>query len=114
MGGHRAVRGKTDGCLIPPGFAHGFLVLSDFAECLYKTTTYWAPMHERSIVWNDPDLAINWPLAGEPVLTAKMRRVRASRWPRCMGEANSAYWQRRQIGWELQRTLPTVGESDCA
>jgi dTDP-4-dehydrorhamnose 3,5-epimerase len=56
---------------IPPGFAHGFLVLSDFAECLYKTTTYWMPMHERSIVWNDPDLAITWPLVGEPILTAK-------------------------------------------
>lgn len=58
---------------IPPGFAHGFLVLSDHAEFLYKTTDYWAPEHERSIAWNDPELAIDWPLAGEPVLSAKDR-----------------------------------------
>ena len=58
---------------VPPGFAHGFLVVSEFAEILYKTTDYWAPEHERSIAWNDPDLAIAWPLAGEPVLSAKDR-----------------------------------------
>lgn len=56
---------------IPPGFAHGFLVLSDSAEFLYKTTDYWAPEYERSIRWDDPDLAIQWPLTGEPVLSAK-------------------------------------------
>jgi dTDP-4-dehydrorhamnose 3,5-epimerase len=56
---------------IPPGFAHGFLVLSEYAEFLYKTTDYWAPEHERCIAWNDPELAINWPLTGEPVLSAK-------------------------------------------
>ncbi len=56
---------------VPPGFAHGFLVVSDTAEILYKTTDYYAPEHERSIAWNDPDLAIVWPLAGEPVLSAK-------------------------------------------
>jgi dTDP-4-dehydrorhamnose 3,5-epimerase len=56
---------------IPPGFAHGFLVLSDVAEFLYKTTDYWAPEHERCIIWNDPDIAINWPLQGEPTLSAK-------------------------------------------
>lgn len=56
---------------IPPGFAHGFLVLSDVAEFLYKTTDYWAPEYERSIIWNDSDLAIAWPLQGEPVLAAK-------------------------------------------
>jgi len=56
---------------IPPGFAHGFLVLSEFAEFLYKTTDYWAPEHERCIIWNDPDLAIKWPLQREPVLSAK-------------------------------------------
>jgi dTDP-4-dehydrorhamnose 3,5-epimerase len=55
---------------IPPGFAHGFLVLSDDAEITYKVTDYWAPQHERKIIWNDPDLAIDWPLAGEPVLSA--------------------------------------------
>lgn len=57
---------------IPPDFAHGFLVLSDFAEFLYKTTDYWAPEHERCIRWNDPTLAIDWPLAFEqPTLSAK-------------------------------------------
>ena len=56
---------------IPAGFAHGFVVLSDHAEFLYKTTDYWAPEHERCIVWNDPDLAIAWPLQGEPLLSAK-------------------------------------------
>ena len=57
---------------IPAGFAHGFLVLSEYAEVLYKTTDYWAPEHERAISWNDPDLAIAWPLAGgAPVLSAK-------------------------------------------
>jgi dTDP-4-dehydrorhamnose 3,5-epimerase len=56
---------------IPPGFAHGFVVLSDFAEFLYKTTEYWAPEHERAILWNDPDLAIAWPISGAPTLAAK-------------------------------------------
>lgn len=57
---------------IPPGFAHGFLVLSEHAEFLYKTTDYWAPEHERCIAWNDPDLAIAWPLDGaSPSLSAK-------------------------------------------
>ena len=56
---------------IPPGLAHGFAVLSDYADFLYKTTDYWAPQHERTLLWNDPDLAIAWPLAGEPILAAK-------------------------------------------
>lgn len=56
---------------VPPGFAHGFVVTSEHAECLYKTTDYWSPEHERSIVWNDPALAIEWPLAGEPMLSGK-------------------------------------------
>ena len=57
---------------IPPGFAHGFLVLSDYAEFLYKTTDYYAPEHERSLLWNDPALGIAWPLGGmEPLLSAK-------------------------------------------
>ncbi len=56
---------------IPPGFAHGFLVLSEYAEFLYKTTDYYAPEYERSLLWNDPDLAIAWPLQGEPVLSVK-------------------------------------------
>ncbi len=57
---------------IPEGFAHGFVVLSDSAEFLYKTTDYWAPQFERSIIWNDPDLAIDWQLGGAtPNLSAK-------------------------------------------
>ena len=57
---------------IPEGFAHGFVVLSEYAEFLYKTTDYWAPEHERSILWNDPDLAIDWSLKGNiPLLSKK-------------------------------------------
>lgn len=56
---------------IPPGLAHGFLVLSASADFLYKTTAYYAPEHERAILWNDPALAIAWPLAGEPLLSVK-------------------------------------------
>ena len=59
---------------IPPGFAHGFLVLSDQAEFLYKTTDYYAPQHERTLLWNDPQLGIRWPLQGEPILAEKDRR----------------------------------------
>jgi dTDP-4-dehydrorhamnose 3,5-epimerase len=56
---------------IPEGFAHGFIVTSDSAEFLYKTTDYWAPQFERSILWNDPALNIDWPLDGEPLLSNK-------------------------------------------
>lgn len=58
---------------IPPGFAHGFLVVSESADFLYKTTDYYAPEHERSIIWNDPDIGIDWPLKGDPILAAKDR-----------------------------------------
>jgi dTDP-4-dehydrorhamnose 3,5-epimerase len=56
---------------IPEGFAHGFLVLSEYAEFLYKTTDYYAPEYERSILWNDPDLAIAWPEGVQPILSRK-------------------------------------------
>ena len=56
---------------VPKGFAHGFLVLSDVAEVLYKATDYYAPEHERSIMWNDPDIGIKWPLQDKPVLSTK-------------------------------------------
>lgn len=56
---------------VPPGFAHGFVVLSESADFLYKTTDYYAPQHERCIAWNDPQLAIAWPYAGQPSLSAK-------------------------------------------
>ncbi len=58
---------------VPPGFAHGFLVLSDSADFLYKTTDYYAPEHERTVAWNDPKIGIEWPLEREPVLSAKDR-----------------------------------------
>jgi dTDP-4-dehydrorhamnose 3,5-epimerase len=74
--------GKWIGCLlsgenkrqfwVPPGFAHGFLVVSDSADVLYKATDYYAPQHDRCILWNDPDIGIDWPLNGaEPILSAK-------------------------------------------
>jgi dTDP-4-dehydrorhamnose 3,5-epimerase len=56
---------------VPEGFAHGFVVLSEFAEFLYKTTDYYAPEHERCIRWDDPTLAIDWPLDGAPQLSTK-------------------------------------------
>jgi dTDP-4-dehydrorhamnose 3,5-epimerase len=56
---------------VPAGFAHGFLVLQDHTEFLYKTTDYYAPEHERCIRWDDPDLGIDWPLIGTPNLSAK-------------------------------------------
>ena len=56
---------------VPPGFAHGFLVLSASADFLYKTTDYYAPEHERSVLWNDPAIGIDWPLLGEPLLSGK-------------------------------------------
>jgi dTDP-4-dehydrorhamnose 3,5-epimerase len=56
---------------VPEGFAHGFVVLSDAAQFLYKTTDYYAPEHERSLLWNDPGIAIDWPIQGDPKLAAK-------------------------------------------
>lgn len=56
---------------VPEGFGHGFVVLSETAEFLYKTSDYYAPEHERCIAWNDPAIAIQWPIDGEPVLSAK-------------------------------------------
>jgi dTDP-4-dehydrorhamnose 3,5-epimerase len=56
---------------IPVGFAHGFLVLSDSAEFLYKTTAYWKPEYERCIIWNDPTVSIDWPIQGQPILSDK-------------------------------------------
>jgi dTDP-4-dehydrorhamnose 3,5-epimerase len=57
---------------VPPGFAHGFFVMSESADFLYKTTDYWFPEHERCLLWNDPELAIEWPLGDiSPLLAAK-------------------------------------------
>ena len=67
-GGHRML-------WIPEGFAHGYLVLSEHAIVLYKTTDYYAPEHERSLLWNDPALGIPWPLEAEPIVSDKDRRA---------------------------------------
>ena len=58
---------------VPAGFGHGFLVTSDSADFLYKATDYYAPEHERCVLWNDPDVGIRWPLEAEPILAAKDR-----------------------------------------
>ena len=71
--GHHLSAENKNMLWIPAGFAHGFIVLSEYADFLYKTTDYWAPQHERTLLWNDPELAIAWPLAGEPILAAKDR-----------------------------------------
>lgn len=71
--GFRLSAGKKRIVWIPPGFAHGFLVISDDVELLYKTTDHYAPEFERTIEWNDPDLAIAWPLSGAPMLSPKDR-----------------------------------------
>jgi len=59
---------------IPEGFAHGFVVISDVADVVYKATDYWAPAHERCIAWNDPVIGVDWPIHGEPVLSDKDRQ----------------------------------------
>ena len=59
---------------VPPGFAHGFLVLSESADCLYKTTDYYAPEQERCIAWDDIQLGIDWPISGQPLLSARDTR----------------------------------------
>ena len=64
---------------IPPGFAHGFRVISEKAQVLYKATDYYAPEHERTLAWNDPDLKIDWELEGEPIVSAKDQRGMALR-----------------------------------
>ena len=61
---------------VPEGFAHGFVTLSETAEFLYKTTNVYAPTHERSILWNDPDLAIDWQFEGTPLLSGKDQQAK--------------------------------------
>jgi dTDP-4-dehydrorhamnose 3,5-epimerase len=76
FGGWEAVRLTDENkrmLWIPAGFAHGFRVLSDKAQVLYKATDYYAPEHERTIAWNDPDLKIQWELDSDPIVSAKDR-----------------------------------------
>jgi dTDP-4-dehydrorhamnose 3,5-epimerase len=61
---------------IPPGFAHGFVVLSDTADFLYKTTEYYAPQYDRGVLWNDPDIGIDWPFDFEPLLSEKDKNAK--------------------------------------
>lgn len=70
VGAHLSAENKRQ-LWVPEGFAHGFVVLSESAEFLYKTTDYWAPEHERSLAWNDPAVGIQWPFQDEPTLSAK-------------------------------------------
>lgn len=70
VGVHLSAQNKRQ-LWIPPGFAHGFVTLSDTAEFLYKTTDYYAPEHERSLAWNDPQVGIRWPLEEAPLLSVK-------------------------------------------
>ncbi|NVZ22301.1 dTDP-4-dehydrorhamnose 3,5-epimerase [Pseudomonas costantinii] len=70
VGAHLSASNRSQ-LWIPEGFAHGFVVLSESAEFLYKTTDYWAPEHERSLAWNDPDVSIDWPFSEFPTLSAK-------------------------------------------
>jgi len=70
VGAHLSAENKRQ-LWVPEGFAHGFLVISDVAELLYKTTDYYAPGRERCIVWNDPDLGVEWPIVGQPLLSEK-------------------------------------------
>ena len=69
--GERLSEANRRAMWVPEGFAHGFLVLSESADFLYKTTDYYAPEHERTLLWNDPALAIDWPLAAPPLLKPK-------------------------------------------
>jgi dTDP-4-dehydrorhamnose 3,5-epimerase len=66
---------------VPPGFAHGFVVLSEYAHFVYRCTAFWAPAHERSILWNDPDLGVVWPIPQgmEPLVSAKDARAQRFR-----------------------------------
>ena len=68
---------------VPPGFAHGFVVLSETADFLYKTTDYYAPQYERSVAWNDPEIGIAWPFSGEVLLSAKDRDAPRLRQAEC-------------------------------
>lgn len=70
VGAHLSAENKRQ-MWVPPGFAHGFLVLSDFAEFLYKTTDFYAPQHECCLKWDDPSIGVDWPLQGMPLLSAK-------------------------------------------
>jgi len=87
---------KTNANSDTPGFAHGFLVLSDLAEVLYKTTDYYAPQHERCISLERPDLAIDWPLsAAPPIVSAKIKPVNRSKQLKSFHDTHPPDWLHR-------------------
>lgn len=77
--GHHLSGSNAQQLWIPPGYAHGFLVLSEYAEFLYKTTDYYAPQHERTLAWNDPDIGIVWPQVEQILLSDKDKSEHALR-----------------------------------
>jgi dTDP-4-dehydrorhamnose 3,5-epimerase len=95
---------------VPPGFAHGFVVTSESAEFLYKTTDYWAPEHERSILWNDPELGIDWPLDGAPSLSAKDQPGKPAGRRGGVRMKILLTGATGQVGYELERSLQGLGE----
>ncbi len=105
-------RERTRMAWIPPGFAHGFLVLSEYAEFLYKTTDYYAPEHERSLHWNDPALDIDWPLDGEPLLSAKDQAARAARRVRGVSHEDPADRRQRPGGLGTAAHAGAAGGGD--
>ena len=74
IGAHLSEKNKKQ-FWVPEGFAHGFVVLSEYAEFIYLATDFYAPEHERAIIWNDPDLAIDWPVAAQPILSEKDQKA---------------------------------------
>ena len=95
---------------IPPGFAHGFLVLSEIADVLYKTTDYYAPEHERCLIWNDPEVGIDWPLDHEPVLSAKDQSGLSFAKAEVFRVRLLVTGGNGQVGWELRRSLAAIGD----
>ena len=103
---------------IPPGFAHGFLVTSDSAEFLYKTTDYYHPEHERSLLWNDPDVGIDWPIDGTPLLfgNARLMREEGIDMSALSADAERLAGQGRTVSWladaQHKRVLGLVAFGD--
>ena len=91
---------------IPPGFAHEFLVLSEIADVLYKTTDYYAPENERCLIWNDPEVGIKWPLACKPVLSPKFGAFIGQSRGICM--RLSVTGRNGEIAWELTVWPPSA------
>ncbi len=92
------------------GFAHGFVVLSETAEFLYKTTDYYAPEYERCIRWDDADLAIDWQFDEQPLVSEKDAQGRAFKEADIVRMKILLFGKNGQVGWELNRSLQPLGE----